>query len=64
MGRRKMEPDKVKNQIIKVRVDYETMVALSRVSELTGKNKSEIIRDLIQEEVGIVNEMNRLGRFK
>ena len=64
MGRRKMEPDKVKNQIIKVRVDYETMTALSRVSELTGKNKSEIIRDLIQEEVGIVNEMNRLGRFK
>ena len=64
MGRRKMEPDKVKNQIIKVRVDYETMVALSRVSELTGKNKSEIIRDLIQEEVEIVNEMNRLGRFK
>ncbi len=64
MGRRKLESDKVKSQIIKVRVDYETMVALSRVSELTGKNKSEIIRELIREEVDVVDEMRRLGRFK
>lgn len=64
MGRRKEDPSKVKKDILRVRLDHETMVSLDRISELTRRSKSDIIRELIKEEIEIVDEMNRLGRFK